>query len=68
MSLSREKKSTVARPKNMYASTFNKSKFGGSSGANMKASKLKGIFATPPNPLLNPRKYEGETVMDNHEL
>lgn len=51
----------------MAVSNFNKSRFGASSVAKSVA-QLKGIFASPPNPNIRPKNYEGELVLDIGEL
>ncbi len=43
--------------------TQNKSKYnGGVSNLSKSASKLKGIFAAPPNPKIKSKNYQGEQI------
>lgn len=58
--MSREKQNAIIPKKRnqMAVSNFSKSRFGASSVAKSVA-QLKGIFASPPNPNLRSKNYEG---------
>lgn len=51
----------------MAVSNFSKSRFGASSVAKSVA-QLKGIFASPPNPNLRSKNYEGQLVLEIGDL
>lgn len=72
-SLEKEKKSVLAssslkkRAGQPHGSSFGKSKFGASS-MNKSNLNLRGIFASPPNPNVSPKAYEGELVVESLDL